>query len=46
MFNKTGDVVIAEVYCSCGGQINKETKKCAKCNKTFINQDVEEKKDE
>ena len=39
MFKKTGDVIVIEnVLCSCGGTINKETRKCAKCEKTFVNQ--------
>lgn len=46
MFQKNGDVaVVADIFCSCGGKINKETKKCAKCNKTFIVQEVEEEID-
>ena len=32
-FIKTGDAPIAAVYCSCGGQINPQTKKCDKCGK-------------
>lgn len=36
-FKKVGDAMKTEdVYCSCGGKINKSTGKCEKCGKEAI----------
>jgi hypothetical protein len=35
-FKKVGDAIpIKNVYCPCGGEIDKETHKCLKCGKDF-----------
>lgn len=38
MFVKTGvpEGKVEQVYCSCGGEIDLETKKCKKCNKDYV----------
>jgi len=38
-FKKTGVAPIEDIYCSCGGKVNKETKKCDKCGKEFVAKD-------
>ena len=35
-FKKVGDALqIKNVYCSCGGEVDKATHKCLKCGKDF-----------
>jgi len=35
-FKKIGIAPIEDIYCSCGGKVDKETKKCDKCGKEFV----------
>ena len=35
VFRKTGDAPVQIILCSCGGEIDPQTKKCKKCEKKW-----------
>jgi hypothetical protein len=38
-FQKTGDVEIQKIFCSCGEEIPQDTKKCPKCGKELVKEE-------